>query len=412
MTPVEQGNMDRTILINAQHLSVEASGGAGKYAYELIDGLLRCVGTESHEGLRIVPINLASGGNHDSARRPDWKFRIRNRIPSPLLPFARGVYRWMKGTRGGGVTGLALSHEADPDVGEAAIFHELTNYTGDSRLGRVALQTHTKLCVTFLDVQDLFYPQYFDDQTLSARRLYYSFYKDRADLIFAISQFTKDTLVERLGIEPERIVVTHLAADELDPEALGEDIVAWARSHGRYLVYPSKLWAHKNHANLIKAMGRVAPLFREKRVKLLFTGGFSPSDRKYLVDLAETCRAVDLIDIVGFLPKAKLQALIRHAEMMVFPSLFEGFGMPVLEAMQLGCPVVASRAGSLHEICGDAMLPILPEDADDIAGVLEAVCEGRVDREALIARGYEQAKKFDWRNTVMGTLNGYLRLLG
>lgn len=404
--------MSKTVLINAQHLSIQASGGAGKYAYELISGL-RSAGAGGRYGIGIEPFNVAMEGTQHSIQ-PSWKAKVRSRIPAPLLPVAQGTYRWLKRVGSHGAAVPAASHDAgaEVDVCEVALFHELTNYVGDPRLGRIALQSHTKLCVTFLDIQDLFYPQYFDDQTLSTRRLYYSFYKDRADLIFAISQFTKDTLIERLGIEPERIVVTHLAADELEPEALSEEVVAWARSHGRYLVYPSKLWAHKNHATLIKALGKVAPLFREQGVKLIFTGGFSPSDKEYLVNLAKNVHAADLISVAGFLPKARLQALIRHAEMVVFPSLFEGFGMPVLEAMQLGCPVAASHAGSLREICGEAMLPIQPEDADDIARVLEDVAQGRVDRDALIASGHEQARKFNWHSTVEGTMNGYLQLLG
>jgi glycosyltransferase involved in cell wall biosynthesis len=228
--------------------------------------------------------------------------------------------------------------------------------------------------VTVLDVQHLDLPDLFSRAERAYRRRFYDSAARRADVVVTISEFAKSRIVAMLGIEPERIVVASLGVDasEFEPN-LGP--------RENMLLYPARGWPHKNHARLFEAFS----LLRSDNptLRLVLTGGA-------LDGLGAVPAGVEVRGLVG---RDELHGLYRSAGALVFPSLYEGFGLPPLEAMASGCPVAASSSGSLPELCGDAAVLFDAHDAGSIAaGVQEALARG----EELRKLGLTRAKSFTW----------------
>lgn len=227
---------------------------------------------------------------------------------------------------------------------------------------------------TLLDVQHLDLPQLFTRSELAYRRHFYDAAARSADAVITISEFAKARMVELLDIEPSKIHVAHLGVDagKFTPNC-GE--------RENFVLYPARGWQHKNHTRLIEAMTVV----REVRpgIRLVLTGGA-------LDALGEL---PDWVERRGLVSVEELQNLYRTAAVLAFPSLYEGFGLPPLEAMASGCPVAASGAGSIPEVCGDAAVLFDPTDVQAIAaGILGAIAGGV----ELSWRGLEQVARFTW----------------
>ncbi|MFC1830898.1 glycosyltransferase family 4 protein [Thermodesulfobacteriota bacterium] len=298
-------------------------------------------------------------------------------------------------------------------VKSLSIQHELTSYSISNEVRQRCLSANLALAVTFLDLQDLYHPQYFSDKILTSRRSAYEFYKDRADLFFAISSFTKSSMVEKLGIEPDKIVVTYLAADDLSPLEQSAKAKKWCRQFGRFWLYPAKMWRHKNHEFLLRVLGRRAAELKNEKITMVLTGGFDEQDRAHLLKLITEANLNDIVEITGFVTDSQLQALMESAEFLFFPSLFEGFGMPVLEAMKRGCPVVVSKVGPLPEICGDAAVYFDPAQEDELISVVDLILNnGGIQREEMIQKGYQNCQRFSWEKTFDKTVSAYSDVFG
>ncbi|MDJ0350968.1 glycosyltransferase family 1 protein [Cryobacterium sp. PH29-G1] len=227
---------------------------------------------------------------------------------------------------------------------------------------------------TLLDVQHLELPQMFSRVELLYRRRFYEGFAARADAVITISHFAKARMIDSLGLDPERIHVAHLGVDT-------DRYLPNLGARENFVLYPARGWPHKNHARLIEAM----MLARRELpgLRLVLTGGG-------LDDLGEL---PDWVDRRGLVEPDELLRLYQSAAALVFPSLYEGFGLPPLEAMASGCPVAASNAGSLPEVVGDAAVQFDPRDPEAIsAGIVEAVARG----DELTAAGLLQVRKFTW----------------
>jgi glycosyltransferase involved in cell wall biosynthesis len=238
-------------------------------------------------------------------------------------------------------------------------------------------QAERPTALTLLDVQHLDLPELFSRAERLFRRLAYDRAARGADHVVVISEWVKERVVERLGLDAARVHAIHLGVDH---ERFSPDRTV---AREPFLLYPARPWAHKNHARLFEAFARVRAVRPDLTLVLTGVG----HDSSELPNGVETRGGVSTGELV---------ALYRRASALVFPSLYEGFGLPAVEAMACGCPVAASNAGSLPEVVGDAAVLVDPRDPESIAaGVLEAL--GRPDE--LSRRGLARAATFTWEAT-------------
>lgn len=195
----------------------------------------------------------------------------------------------------------------------------------------------------------------------------------RARAVIAISETVKRSLVERYGVAPDRIHVVHHGVDH-------QRFHPGAERREHFLLFPAHRWPNKNHARLLAAFAIVRRRRPELRLVLTGDGHSGGTD-------------IPGVEIRGYVSDDELVSLYQSAAALVFPSLYEGFGQPPLEAMACGCPVAAAAAGAVPEVCGDAARLFDPWSVNGIAEAIEDVL-GRRDELAL--RGLERASLFSW----------------
>jgi len=253
--------------------------------------------------------------------------------------------------------------------------------------------------LTCYDIIPLLFPAYFTAWQRLAFRLTLTLALRAATVVLAISYATRDDLVHHLGVALGRIVVTPLAAQEHFRPQPSEEVERVRRIYklpARYVLYVGSNKPHKNLVQLVQAWATVIPYYRD--VLLVIAG---PWDARY----PQAQWAVERLGIqehvlfLGAVADEDLPGLYSGAYCFVFPSLYEGFGLPVLEAMACGTPVACSNVASLPEVAGDAALLFDPHDIESIADTLRLLLEDTVLSIELGERGKYRAEFFDWLNT-------------
>jgi glycosyltransferase involved in cell wall biosynthesis len=200
--------------------------------------------------------------------------------------------------------------------------------------------------------------------------------------VVTVSEHARTQIVQRLGVESERVVAIHsgIDHDRFTPAGPAEAPVA-----APFVLYPANLWPHKNHERLIAALARVP------RVALVLTGAPSPR-----LDVLNDIAQREGVELRHLAYVDDLAPLYRGAAAVVFPSLAEGWGAPVVEAMACGCPVAASDAGAVVEAAGGAALHFEPRDVDVMADAIRRVTGDDALREQLRGKGLERAARLTW----------------
>jgi len=227
----------------------------------------------------------------------------------------------------------------------------------------------------------------------------------KANGVFAISENTKKEILRYTQCSPDKITVTYEAADSrfrpISDSNLLEGVKARYSLPERFVLYTGSLSPRKNIKTLLKALAEIR---NKVPHKLVLTASKSWKDSD-VYKLMQDLELEDRIHIIGYAEDDDMPALYNLADAYVYPSLYEGFGLPVLEAMQSGCPVVASNATSIPEVVGDAGILLDPLRvslwAENIYNVL---CDEQL-REKLINSGLKQADKFSWDRTAEAMLN-------
>lgn len=236
----------------------------------------------------------------------------------------------------------------------------------------------------------------------------------RADRLIAISEASKRDAVARLRIPPERIVVTPLAVDErrFYPRSPAE-IDASAMRYGLrrpYFLHVGASAPQKNTGNLLRAFAR---FHRESggNHALYVAGKWTARALAAVQSAYPDLVARGTLRVLGFVPDDDLPALYGGATALVYPSLVEGFGLPVLEAMRCATPVLTSRTSSLPEVAGEAALYVDPASVDEMAAALQRLAAQNDLRTEMIERGQSRASLFSWESTARETLKVYEELL-
>ncbi len=255
--------------------------------------------------------------------------------------------------------------------------------------------------VNMPDLQHEAYPGNFAREILAFRRLHFPLSARRASAVLTLSEHAKRMIVDRIGVPGEKVHAIPLAADDAFRRAESpERISEFRRRRGlpdRYIFYPANFWPHKNHAALFAALARIGRSGRP--IPPLVLTGFAGADDERLERSIRDNGVGASVTKLGYLERNELPLLYRAAEFLVFPSLFEGFGLPVAEAFASGCPVLCANATSLPELAGDAARYFDPRDPGDLAERILALWNDPAARARLRGRGLSRAGEFDWRVT-------------
>jgi glycosyltransferase involved in cell wall biosynthesis len=219
-----------------------------------------------------------------------------------------------------------------------------------------------------------------------------------AQAVICISENTKRDLLERYPLPEGKVSVTHLSSEIDESLSYGPEPVP----SRPYFLYVGARTVYKNFDGLLRAFASAASGCAEAALCVVGLP-FDETERRLIAQL----KLDDRLEHYGHVGDAHLAKLYRCSNAFVYPSLYEGFGIPVLEAMACGALVVASNSSSLPEVVGDAGILFNPRSTDDLADVLISLMKGVAGRERLIAAGRRRAKQFSWDETVSKTLAVY-----
>lgn len=269
-------------------------------------------------------------------------------------------------------------------------------------------------CASVVTIHDLNFHNLASSMSYQKRsilRFFVTRSAQRADHIITVSEFSKKQIVEILDIPEDKVTVTYNAVRQKEYRPQPFEIVS--EKYGLrqpYILALSSFSPHKNMASLIKAFAILRK--REFRDLHLVVVGHSPNGKGSLEQLVQDLEIQDAVIFTGYVEDDVLPTLYAHAEAFVFPSLYEGFGIPVLEAFMYGAPVACSKAAALPEIAGDAACYFNPKNVEEMANVISQIlCSGKL-RKSLVDRGKEQVAKFTWEETARKTINVYKKVAG
>ncbi|PLR80755.1 hypothetical protein CVD25_08340 [Bacillus canaveralius] len=271
---------------------------------------------------------------------------------------------------------------------------------------------NARLAVTLYDIIPLLFEnQYLPLPHMKKHYMQNIEFVKSCDMIFVISDTTRKDAVEKLNIKPEKIKVIYGALCEHFSDESILSATTWNGSTKPYILYVGGCDYRKNLDRLIAAFAKVNHRLKSK-FQLIIAGNI-PEDQRFFIKLnIKKANVTDDVLFTGFVSNEELIQLYKGSELFAFPSLYEGFGLPVLEAMACGVPVLTSNSSALKEIAGEAAYLINPKSIDDIAQGMEHLLTNAEIRNTLVNRGFERVQQFQWTNVAKLVLEGYQQLLG
>lgn len=315
--------------------------------------------------------------------------------PTPDLPKEREnwYYKVVSGSRLW--TLLALNKVVNQDMPD--VFWSPTHYA--------PLMLKVPLVLTILDVSYKHFPKMFSKKDLYKLSLWGKYSVRRADRITTISQASKDDIINEYHVQPEKVAVVSVGIrDIIKTDMAKEEVFKRHLVETPYILFVGTIQPRKNLARLIEAFSQVKKSNdSEKDLNLVIIGrrGWQ------FEETFEAPKKYGVSESVNFLENvtdAELPVFYKNAELFVLPSLYEGFGLPILEAMRYGCPVITSNVSSLPEAGGDAAAYFDPTDVEDMADVIKKVLLDKSLREKMIEKGTQHVKKFSWKNSAVEVL--------
>jgi glycosyltransferase involved in cell wall biosynthesis len=263
-----------------------------------------------------------------------------------------------------------------------------------------SLNTSVPQCLVLHDLTPLHYPKFVSTQQLWYYKRYLPKFAKKAKQIATVSEYSKKDIAEKLKISSDKIDVVYSATKEkfvpIDWQAREEIKNKYANGN-EYFLFTGAIHPRKNVMQLLKAFS----IFKKRQqssMQLLLVGR-TAWDYADILKKLETFKFRNDVKLLGYMPLDELANITAAAYAMVFPSLFEGFGVPIIEAMQCGVPVVTSNTSSMPEIGGDSALYADPKDITSIAGQMIRVYQDENLRNQMIAKGFDQAAQFSWDKT-------------
>ncbi len=396
------------IVINAQILQPDTVGGVATF----IIGLVRTLGElEGPEEYLIVVhpgnpgwLKRYLGANQRTVLAPG-KFTLAKRVFGPYLS------RFGHLLQGVPSPGQRSSPVRVPDSSRfyeslcsRAVHFPHPNFT----------RSGMPMVITLHDLQHMHYPQFFHPAELDRRNAFYSAACQVAQVIATDAKWGKQDLIASCRVPPEKIFSITMAPPTdvyapITPSIL-QDVRARFSLPENFMLFPANTWEHKNHLGLLKAMAQVRAR-DQLSLDLVCTGRKDSWGR--VIDRHIRELGLDRqIRFLGYVSSSELRALYHLAQFVIYPSLFEGGGLPVLEAFREDAPIACSNVTALPEYAGDAALLFDPLDVDSIANALCRMSTDPVLRQDLRRRGRERARLFTWERTAKTYRALYRKIAG
>ncbi len=240
------------------------------------------------------------------------------------------------------------------------------------------------------DLQYHYYPQFFSEEDRRCRERNFSETSRLANKLICISEYVRKTVLQNSNLEPDRAISIPIQLFHRLKKPSAQDVDSILQRLGlggnEFLLYPANFWAHKNHRMLVTAFVMYRARHPESNLRLVCTGALD-NEKKVLQEAVCRMGQKDWIVLPGFLTEEEFTAIFASCLALVFPSLYEGFGMPVLEAMALEKPVICSNVTSLPEVAGDAVFYVDPRKPREIANAIERIATDKGLRKRLIDKG-------------------------
>jgi len=271
-----------------------------------------------------------------------------------------------------------------------------------------------KLVSIVYDFQHRDYPQFFSREEIDGRDSFLEDVRARADRIVCISETVRQSAIKHLNIDSDKSQAIHISIQsrldtQLDKTEVSSALNSIGINQRPYMFYPANFWPHKNHKMLIVAYSMFLARHPECNLDLVLTGALEM--QQALMKDASRIGLSGRIHFLGFVPSDKLQAIWQGCDFLVYPSLYEGFGIPVLEAMTFGKPVICSNVTSLPEVAGDAAIYFDPRIPESIAECMEKIAFDKGLQQKMVARGNKRVSEFsldDMANEYMNTFHAVL----
>lgn len=358
------------------------TGGISRYTKNLVENLLRL--DRENEYVLI----------HSNRK----KCQLSGKYKEIQLPFFTSIPHKF-------ITGLLYLDKICKDE-KLDILHD----TG--QIGPYFWPSKTKRILTIFDVSIYRYPEVFTTLT----RLYYRSMNrvtKNIDKIITISKYSKNDIIKFLHVSPNKVSVTHLGVEKhfckIKNPALLDQVRKKLHLPNSFVLFVGTIEPRKNIPFLIKAFAKVKEDL-PKETKLVIAGR-KGWERKDTYSLPSLLGIENDVIFTGQIEDTYLPALYNLADVFVYPSLYEGFGLPVLEAMACRCPVITSNVSSLPEIAGKGALLINPANENELAKKIKDVIINQKIRENLIHSGFIQSEKFSWETCALQTLNIYKNVI-
>lgn len=360
--------------IDGNEANVSERVGIGEYAYELLNEFYKHIPEDVTFQIYLKSAPLS----HMPKESKNWQYKIFG--PQKL---------W---------TQIALPARLFLESKKPNVFFSPSHYS--------PRKSPVPTTMSIMDMAFVKFPELFNTDDLYQLKNWTAYSAKQAAHIFTISNASKNDIIEEYKVEPKRVSVTYLGLRATLAHPM-VDFSSFAKEHeiaDSYILYVGTLQPRKNVARLIEAYAKIVKENSDIKEDLVIVG-----KKGWLYEeILEAPRKFDVegrVKFLHFVSDEELTSLYQHATCFVLPSLYEGFGLPVLEAMVNECPVITSNVSSLPEVGGDAALYVDPENTDDIARKMEKLlCSPDLQKE-LIKKGKEQVKKFSWEKTAQETLD-------
>lgn len=276
----------------------------------------------------------------------------------------------------------------------------------------IRASTSVKKIITIHDLIPIMHPKYFEFRRPSAvEKIINGLQPD--DWIICVSESTKNDLCNlKNNVDPSRIFVIHLAASEIfypltDTKEIQSVKKIFNIPDVPYILSLNTLEPRKNIAHTIRSFAKLVEQENIKDLCLVITGRKGWKYNDIFDELSKISSLKERIIFTGYVPNENLAALYSGALAFIFPSFYEGFGLPPLEAMQCGTPVITSNTSSLPEVVGNAGMMIPPEDGDALCQSILKIYQNSSLQKSMSEKSIEQARKFSWRKSITETIQAY-----